>query len=260
MNISSFFLRLRSQELWSDPERKIQTLESFSQTEIDAGENILRALKYANDPNLRTHLQRHAEDELRHGELFKMRAQELRELLPNIPGISKRPDKLYRLSRVHEDPEYNSHGFFTSDNFEKLGEIMYVAMLNIEEKRAEESFVVHCNLNKNDPDTHAIFEKILKDEHYHVSYTGKFLQQWRKEGRSSEVSKAIVFSKRSQFVNTLIRAGSRFGEHVGHTILYCVYFTIIIPFALMSNLSCPAKGWNVPNPKLDADHHIRSQY
>ena len=74
MGIAGFFLRIRSRSLWSDPIRKIQTLESFSQTEIDAGESILRSLKHVDDPQLRAHLERHAKDELRHGDLFRIYA------------------------------------------------------------------------------------------------------------------------------------------------------------------------------------------
>ncbi len=159
MDIFTFPLRFRSKTLWSDPAKKIQTLESFSQTEIDAGESILRALKYVNNPHLREHLKRHAKDELQHGELFRKRAQELRKHRPSIASISNKPDRLYNLSRGNVDAELNSHGFFTSDHFEKLGEIMYVAMLNIAEKKAEKSFSIHRDLIRNDLKTYAIFEK-----------------------------------------------------------------------------------------------------
>ena len=259
MGIASFFLRIRSRSLWSDPIRKIQTLESFSQTEIDAGESILRSLKHVDDPQLRAHLERHAKDELRHGDLFRIRAQELLKLKPNIASIYKKPDKLYKLSSRHTATEFNSHGFFTSDYFEKLDEITYVAMLNIAEKKAEKTFVTHHYLNRDDPETHAIFKKILKDERYHVSYTNKFLQQWRKEGRVKEVNKAISFARRSHFINSLSRMGSKFGEHAGHAILYVIYFTIIIPFAFMSKLSYSRKGWGTPVSKTDTEQ-VRSQY
>jgi len=259
MNIFTFPLRFRSKTLWSDPARKIQTLESFSQTEIDAGESILRALKYVNNPHLREHLKRHAKDELRHGELFRKRAQELRKHRPSIASISNKPDRLYNLSRGNVDAELNSHGFFTSDHFEKLGEIMYVAMLNIAEKKAEKSFSIHRDLIRNDLKTYAIFEKILKDERYHVSYTSKFLQQWRKEGRTKQVNEALSFAHGSRLLNTLTRISSRFGEHIGHAILYIVYFTIVIPFAFLSKFSCPSKGWRSPTSKLDANQ-LHSQF
>jgi len=259
MNISNFTLRFRSKTLWSDSARKIQTLESFSQTEIDAGESILRALKYVNNPHLREHLKRHAKDELRHGELFRKRAQELRKQRPSISSISNKPDKLYKLSSENVGAEFNLHGFFTSDHFEKRGEIMYVAMLNIAEKKAEKTFSIHRNLILNDSKTHEIFEMILKDERYHVSYTSKFLQQWRQEGRTKQVNEALSFAYGSRFLNTLTRVSSRFGEHIGHAILYIIYFTIVIPFAFLSKLSCSSNGWNSPTSKSDANQ-LHSQF
>ena len=259
MNLSNYFLRLQARAIWSNPERKIQTLESFSQTEIDAGESICRALKHVEDLNLRTHLERHAEDELRHGELFRTRAHELRALSPNTTSISKKPDKLYSLSRENIDANINSHGFFTSDSFETLGEIKYVAMLNIAEKKAEQTFKVHLKLLRNDAITQQIFTRILKDERYHVSYTNKFLQQWRKEGNEQQVNEALKYAKRSRFVNTLTRKTSKFGEHIGHGILYLIYFTLIIPFALLSKLSQRKRGWNSPESSLH-QKKIHSQY
>ncbi len=198
MEITGFFLRICSRALWSDSERKIQTLESFSQTETDAGESILRAIRHVVDPNLHAHLERHAHDELRHGDLFRMRAQELRTLNPDTSSILNKPDKLYKLLNKNVNTEFNSHGFFTSDCFEKQGEINYIAMLHIAEKKAEKAFVVHRNLNKNDPETYAIFTKILKDERYHVSYTSKFLRQWRNDGRAKKVSTALSLARGSR--------------------------------------------------------------
>ena len=261
MNVANLIFSVRHQSVWSDPERQIQTLESFSQTEIDAGESILSALPYVENPTLRKHMERHANDELRHGMLFRTRAQELRKLQPNITSISKKPDKLYNLSREKADTELNSHDFFSGESFEKLGEVMYVAMLNVAEKKAEKTFSRHHSLVRNDPDTYEIFARILKDERYHVSYTGKFLHQWKQEGRDKQVRKALSFAKRSRFLNTLTRKSSKFGEHMGHFILYIIYFTVIVPFAIASKINRSKKGWHSPQTKLNqSDNQSHSQY
>jgi rubrerythrin len=261
MNPANLIFSIRHKNVWSNPKRQIQTLESFSQTEIDAGESILSALPYVKNKTLRKHMERHAKDELRHGMLFRTRAQELRKLQPNISSITKKPDKLYNLSREKTDTELNSHDFFSGESFEKLGEIMYVAMLNIAEKKAEKTFSKHHKLVREDPNTYAIFEKILKDERYHVSYTSKFLHQWKKEGKEKQVRKAVSFAKRSRFVNAFSRKSAKFGEFMGHFILYLIYFTVIVPFAIASKLSRTKNGWHSPQTKLNPNSNQRhSQY
>lgn len=261
MTAANLIFKIRHQNIWVNPERQIQTLESFSQTEIDAGESILSALPYVENKTLRKHMERHAKDELRHGMLFRTRAQELRKLQPNISSITKKPDKLYNLSREKTDTELNSHDFFSGESFEKLGEIMYVAMLNVAEKKAEKTFSKHHKLVREDPDTYAIFEKILKDERYHVSYTSKFLHQWKKEGQEKQVRKALSFAKRSRFLNAFSRKSAKFGEFMGHFFLYLIYFTVIIPFAIASKLNRTKNGWHIPQTKLNPSSNQRhSQY
>lgn len=259
MNIYLSYTNYKNQKIWSNLERKIQTLESFAQTETDAGESIQRALKYVDNPALRTHLLRHAEDELRHGLLFRNRAQSLRKDAPHISGMSKMPDKMYQLAKDNSDSQINSHGFFTSDNFESKGEINYIAMLNIAEKKAEKLFSRHCQCITDDPETHEIFKSILKDERYHVSYTDKFLQKWMKQGKSKEVKQALRLANESRILNAASRISSRFGQFMGNVILYLLYFTIVVPFALISKTQNPKKGWQNSKSKNNASE-IHSQY
>ncbi len=246
MIIAKFIFNARHRRAWSNPERKIQTLESFAQTEIDAGESILSALPYVDNPRLRKHLERHAKDELEHGYLFSAQAQKLRKLQPNSSSIYKKPDKLYNLSRFKTSTELNSHDFFSGENYEKLGEITYVAMLNIAEAKAEKVFSKHHQLLHDDPETFKIFERILKDERYHVSYTGKFLTEWTNQGKTKQVKKALSFAKKARLLNSIKRKSSKVGEKIGYLILYILYFTAIIPFAFASKISRTKKGWQYP--------------
>src|SRR5258705_1162715 len=68
----------RAASAWADPVRKLKTLESFARTEEDGGRDIAAALKVVRDPEARKHLERHAKDEIRHANLFRGRAAELR--------------------------------------------------------------------------------------------------------------------------------------------------------------------------------------
>ncbi|MGI9227851.1 MAG: hypothetical protein ACR2PU_03575, partial [Gammaproteobacteria bacterium] len=100
---------------------------------------------------------------------------------------------------------------------------------------------------------------ILKDERYHVSYTDKFLKQWKKEGRGKEVREALSLAHSSEILNTLTRIGSKFGVFIGHTFLYLIYFTIVIPFALISASTKSSKGWKTTTSKLGANQ-VHSQF
>lgn len=255
----NYLILLRNRLLWASPKRKIQTLEGFSHTEIEAGISILRALKFIKDQRLIAHLERHAKDEIRHGYLFKKRAEELHNTYPEIAEFSSSHDKLYKLSATNNDVVINSHGFLTSNNFKYIDDIKYVAMLNIAEKKAENMFSLHYRSLGNDDKTRAIFNEILKDERYHVSYTNKLLNTWKKETGRKNIRSALIFAYRVTIVDKLTRSFSRFGEKIGYAILYTLYFTVIIPFAIISKLYQPKKRWKSSVSPHKGDD-LRSQY
>src|SRR6478672_5811478 len=62
--------------IWRDPERRVQKLLRFSETETDGGRDLLRAAELTGDPLLRRLYLVHAVDEQRHGALFRRRAAE----------------------------------------------------------------------------------------------------------------------------------------------------------------------------------------
>src|SRR5205823_8010550 len=63
--------------IWRDPERRVQKLLRFSETETDGGRDLLRAAEVTSDPLLRRLYLLHAADEQRHGVLFRRRAAAL---------------------------------------------------------------------------------------------------------------------------------------------------------------------------------------
>src|SRR5204862_2693054 len=63
--------------IWRNPERRVQKLLRFSQTETDGGRDLLRAAELTSDPLLRRLYLLHAADEQRHGILFRRRAAAL---------------------------------------------------------------------------------------------------------------------------------------------------------------------------------------
>ena len=90
-----------------------------------------------------------------------------------------------------------------------MGEVAYIAMLNVAEKRAAAMFRSNIRHLSHDDATRAIFESILKDEHYHVAWTGTVLKRWKSEGRGPEVKRALSMAKGSRFFGAWKRLGAR---------------------------------------------------
>ncbi|HVS19328.1 MAG TPA: ferritin-like domain-containing protein, partial [Planctomycetota bacterium] len=162
--------RRSSRAVWSDPQRKRATLELFARTEADGGRDLSAAAARTRDPWLREHLERHASDEERHARLFRECAAALET------GGGPRADVSERnLSLAPERADHDAHGFMSANLYDELGEVAYVAMLHVAERRAAQLFAMHRDLLRDDPQTRAVFERILKDEVYHVAYTGTAL-------------------------------------------------------------------------------------
>src|SRR5712691_3350299 len=68
--------------IWLDAERRAHKLLSFGETETGGGRDLVRAAELTSDPLLRRLYLAHAEDELRHGEMFRRRGAELLRALP----------------------------------------------------------------------------------------------------------------------------------------------------------------------------------
>ena len=226
--------------------RKWKTLESFAGTEEDGGKDLVAAAKRISDPDLRGHIERHAADEIRHAELFRKRATEFGARLTQHGGQEGVSDKAYDLSRGRKGVELDSHGFFNAGLLDELGEVEYVSMLHVAEQRAAFLFEVHRDLNQDDPETVALFDKILKDEKYHVAYTARFLERWRKEGRGREVKKGLRAAKSSRFIGAWKRLGVRSAGGFSRVVLYVLYWTLLAPFGLLSKRQRLASGWQAP--------------
>src|SRR5436853_6354842 len=68
--------------IWRDPDRRVQKLLRFGETETDGGRDLLRAAEVTRDPLLRRLYLLHATDEHRHGVLFRRRAASLLAAMP----------------------------------------------------------------------------------------------------------------------------------------------------------------------------------
>lgn len=256
MSLADLLARPRYRAAWADLSRKVRTLESFSQTEADGGRDIAAAALRVGDEEIRGHLLRHAEDEKRHAEMFRHRAADLRAEHGLAHDEDQDSDKLYDLTRGRPDTELDAHGFYTVGLLDELGEVPYLAMLHVAEQRAEKLFDLHASLIEDDPETQAVFLSILKDEKYHVAYTGRILDKWRKEGRERDVKRALRGARESRFIGAWKRLGLRSGGGLAKVLLIAMYWTVLAPFGLLGSRRTQPSGWR----EARSVGTVRSQY
>lgn len=250
----------RYRALWADPHRSLLTLESFAETEEDGGKDLVAAGKRITDAEILGHLQRHAADELRHARMFRERAAEVAAAQGRHLGTKdEEMGRAYDLSGRRAPEEVNSHGFFQAGLFDEMGEVGYIAMVHVAEKRAAQIFERHARAARaaQDPQTAEIFSSILRDEKYHVAWTGTVLERWRGEGRAAEVDRAESRARRGRLMDAWRRVGLRSASGFAHVMLAAAFWTVLAPFGLLARLQRPAAaGWREPR----AGGGLDSQY
>lgn len=252
MVLSKRLATRRVRPVWTDPVRRYRTLLSFAETEEDGGKDLAAAARRISDPDLRKHILRHAEDEKRHAALFRRRAAELADEAAGGEASAGASDRAYDLSRKRPGLEVDAHGFFNAGLCDELGEVAYVAMLHVAERRAAEVFETHRDANAGDAATREVFEEILRDEKYHVAYTGRFLDKWRADGRGHEVRAGLRSARSSRLLDAWKRLGVRSGAGFSRLVLRVLYWTLLAPFGLAARRSEGRAGWQSSGDVADA--------
>src|SRR5258707_13885227 len=144
--------------IWSDPERRAYKLWRFGGTEPDGGSTLVWASELTPDPLMRRLYLVHAEDELRHGEMFRRRGS---ELLRELPASSKPGFQANWLAP-------SGHGV---DDLSVDGrDEGLLAFLHLSRKAAPSRFTVYRDVLGDDEPTCTVFEDILRDEVFHMNY------------------------------------------------------------------------------------------
>ena len=162
--------------------------------------------------SLRRLLLRHAGDEQRHAELFRERARELpraeRAQLDFIAPGERGLDDL----RVEDE------------STESL-----LAFLHLSERAAARRFAAYRDALAHDAATKALFERILEDEAFHMSYTRK--QLYRLSPRKAGA--ALWMARAQRLWKLWLRIASAIANLLGTLILLAQYFVLLPPFALL---------------------------
>jgi rubrerythrin len=204
--------------VWSDAHRRARKLLRFADTEADGGRDLSRAAELTRDPSLRRLFLRHAQDEQRHADIFRMRGREiLSTLLPFQSGFEA--NWLAPGERGLDNLKVDGH------NDESL-----LAFLHLSEKAAAGRFAIYREVLDRDPHTREIFARILIDEAFHMSYTRKQLARLtpRKQGLR------LWQARGGRIWKAYLRVASAMASAIGSVMLGLQYFVLLPPFAVMA--------------------------
>ena len=217
------------QWVWGDTDRRLRKLLTFADVETDGGRDILRAAEVTPDPLLRRLYLEHAIDELRHGDLFRERGTSLlrsrgagRPILPTgnpLPGGHGLDDL-----RIDGEPDHR-----------------LLAFLHVAEKSAAGRFAIYRELVDDDPQTRAIFEKILRDEVFHMNYT--YTQLTRISPRAYR--RHVWHARARRLWNRYLRVAAVVAGLMGSALLTLMYFALLPPFAWLAKRGAQREptGW-----------------
>lgn len=207
--------------VWADAHRRGRKLLRFGETEADGGRDLSRAAELTRDPVLRRLYLRHAGDEMRHAGLFRARGRALLSALPRRPEGSE-ANWLAPGERGLDDLRVREESDET-----------LLAFLHLSEKAAAGRFALYQEVLHGDPETRALFARILEDEAFHMSYTRKQLARVapRKQGLRLWQARAARLWK------AYLRLAAALAALIGTLLLAVQYFVILPPFALLARRS-----------------------
>jgi len=203
--------------VWNDASRRARKLLSFAETEAGGSRDLSRAAELTRDPSLRQLFLRHAQDEQRHADLFRRRGREILSSSPH--GSSFEANWLAPGERGLDELQVSEQ------NDESL-----LAFLHLSEKAAAGRFAIYGQVLDGDPDTRAMFARVLEDEVFHMNYTRKQLARLAPRKQGWRLWQARV----GRLWKTYLRVANALASVMGTLILGIQYFLLLPPFALLA--------------------------
>jgi rubrerythrin len=227
--------------VWADARRRGRKLLRFSATEADGGRDISRAAELTRDGGLRRLYLRHAEDEQRHAGFFAQRA---RAIL-----VDHRGEQGF-------EANWLSPGERGLDDLRVDGESdeTLLAFLHLSEKAAAGRFALYTEVLDNDPETRALFARILEDEAFHMTYTRKQLARLSPQKQGLRLWQARAGRVWSAYLRLAVTLASL----LGRVLLTLQYFVVLPAFAFLARRAArrEAEGFS---PAREPPS-LRSQY
>lgn len=224
--------------VWRDAARRGLRLLRFAEVEADGGRDLVRASEVTPDPRLRRLYLRHANDERRHADIFRQRGIELLHAHPAGDLELPASDWLTPGERGLDDVAV-----------EGGRDAPLLAFLHLSERRAALDFAVYRDAVGADTRTRAVFERILRDEEFHMTYTRAELARL-----SPKRQRRLIWTARlGRMWKAYLRFAVWLAGLMGGVILTLQYFLLLPPFAWLARRGArrEAAGWH----RVAADRH-----
>jgi hypothetical protein len=221
--------------VWADPHRRAQKLLRFAETEADGGRDLARASELTSDALLRRLYIRHAQDELRHAEMFRARGRGLfRTLSASARASGLQANWLAPGERGLDDLRV-----------EKESDESLLAFLHLSEKAAAERFAIYKTVVAGDPETCDVFKRILRDEAFHMNYTHAQLRRVSPRRHGAR----LWLARASRVWKGYLRISSAIAGLMGSILLTVQYFVLLPLFALLAKHAARKEpvGWAPPS-------------
>lgn len=204
--------------IWQDPHRRARKLLRFAGTEASGGRDLSRAAELTRDPLLRKLYLRHSDDEHRHAALFRARGLSILRTLP--PGGSS------------FEGNWLSPGerAFGQLRVEDGGDAALLAFLHLSEKAAAQRFALYRQVLPQDPATREVFDSVLRDEAFHMTYTQTQLARVAGGRGGAQLWKA----RAGRLWKAYLHLAGAVAALLGALLLRLQYFLILPPFALFA--------------------------
>jgi hypothetical protein len=231
--------------VWKDAARRGLRLLRFAEVEADGGRDLVRASELTGDPRLRRLYLRHATDERRHADMFRQRGIELLHASPAGDLALPASDWLAPGERGLDDV-----------NVEGGRDGPLLAFLHLSEGNAARDFAIYRDAVGGDDRTRAVFERILRDEEFHMNYTRAELARVS----PSKQGRLLWGARLSRLWKAYLRFAVWLAGLIGGIVLTVQYFLILPPFAWISRRAArrEPEGWTATS--AERAHNLRDQY
>jgi hypothetical protein len=231
----ALILRPLYRAVWADPWRRSRKLLQFARVEADGGRDLVRAAELTADPVLRRRFLAHARDEARHAALFQARGLALRALLPEVRASSAMADWIAPGERGLDDLRVED---------EDAGALL--AFIHLAETAAARDFAVYRSVLEHDLSTRAVFDRVLRDEEFHMRYSLAELDRVA-PGRRRRL---LWVARLRRLWKAYLRFATALAGVMAHILLTVQYFVLLPPFALLAKRAARRErpGWTTLAP------------
>jgi hypothetical protein len=228
-------LRPLYRAVWASPWRRARKLLQFAEVEADGGRDLVRAAELTRDPILRRRFMAHARDEAHHAGLFRQRGLELRATLREPGKNVSTADWIAPGERGLDDLRVEE---------EDAGSLL--AFIHLSESAAARDFTLYRSVLDHDPPTRAVFDRILRDEEFHMRYSLAELDRIAPGRRRQLIWKARF----RRLWKAYLRLAMALAGAIAAILLAVQYYVLLPPFALLAKRAARREqpGWTILEP------------